>query len=698
MRCVASLCLSLACWLGPLNGRVHSAQIEEKKSPAAGFSSDIVPFLKEHCLRCHGPQTQAGKFRLDGLLDKGIAKNADLSAWQSILERIATGEMPPKGEPRPGLTAVKKVAGSIEQALRAAGAEPSVNTELAFPHKGNSVDHDLLFGDAKGRIPGGDPRLWRITPFAYRGIIDGLTHGKVKTNYKGNAPALIPTPFGLSTDHGFRDYAFRYKVSASEIEQLALNAKKAIEFAMKKRGGKPATKELAAIYATTGAPSATQINAAINVMFHQVLSRPPTSDERDRYSKFLVKNIEKFGNHDGLIRGLTPVLLHPEAIFRLELTDGEPDEHGRRMLAPHELAKALSYALTDLPPDTTLLAAARNGKLKSAADVRREVNRMVKDADIEKPRILRFFQEYFGYAEAPDIFKDDYVIKAAAIGQYKPQQFVHDTDALILHILAKDRDVLRELLTTQQAFVDVMAGPRLNLFLQKKKESPFTKKDHINDFYNLPAAAWKLNAPVPLPKEQRAGILTQPSWLIAFSTNTDNHAILRGKWVRERLLGGQIPDTPVTVDAQLPEEPTKPLRERMRVTRVEYCWKCHERMDPLGLSFQIFDGFGRFRKTELGKPVDASGAIVDSGDPKLEGPVKDALEMIHKLAKSVRVEQVFVRHAFRYWMGRNETLDDAPTLQAAHKAYRDSDGSMKALIVSLLTSESFLYRRTSIGR
>ena len=66
-----------------------------------------------------------------------------------------------------------------------------------------------------------------------------------------------------------------------------------------------------------------------------------------------------------------------------------------------------------------------------------------------------------------------------------------------------------------------------------------------------------------------------------------------------------------------------------------------------------------------------------------------ALEMIDKLSKSERVEQVFVRHVFRFWMGRNETLNDAPVLQAAHKAYRDNDGSMKALI----TSDAFLYRK-----
>jgi hypothetical protein len=43
-------------------------------------------------------------------------------------------------------------------------------------------------------------------------------------------------------------------------------------------------------------------------------------------------------------------------------------------------------------------------------------------------------------------------------------------------------------------------------------------------------------------------------------------------------------------------------------------------------------------------------------------------------------------------MGRNETLGDAKTLQEAHKAYVDNDGSMKALVLSLLISDSFLFR------
>jgi hypothetical protein len=119
-------------------------------------------------------------------------------------------------------------------------------------------------------------------------------------------------------------------------------------------------------------------------------------------------------------------------------------------------------------------------------------------------------------------------------------------------------------------------------------------------------------------------------------------------------------------------------------------------MDPLGLPFEMYNHAGLYRTTEFEKPVDTSGEIIDSGDPSLDGPVKNALEMIEKLANSERVEQVFVRHAFRFWMGRNENLHDRPVLQAAHKAYRESGGSMKALILSLVTSDAFLFRKQNI--
>ena len=44
-------------------------------------------------------------------------------------------------------------------------------------------------------------------------------------------------------------------------------------------------------------------------------------------------------------------------------------------------------------------------------------------------------------------------------------------------------------------------------------------------------------------------------------------------------------------------------------------------------------------------------------------------------------------------MGRNEMLSDSKTLIEADRAYLESGGSFKALVISLLSSDSFLYRR-----
>ena len=92
-------------------------------------------------------------------------------------------------------------------------------------------------------------------------------------------------------------------------------------------------------------------------------------------------------------------------------------------------------------------------------------------------------------------------------------------------------------------------------------------------------------------------------------------------------------------------------------------------------------------------PVDSTGVLDGTGDPKLDGDVKDVKDLMTRLAKSTRVRQSFIRHAFRYFLGRNEMLSDSKTLMDADKAYVKIGGSFDAVIVSLLTSDSFIYRK-----
>lgn len=98
-------------------------------------------------------------------------------------------------------------------------------------------------------------------------------------------------------------------------------------------------------------------------------------------------------------------------------------------------------------------------------------------------------------------------------------------------------------------------------------------------------------------------------------------------------------------------------------------------MNLLGLLFELYDHYGRFRLKELGKPVDTSRRILSSGVTEVD--VQNPFQLIEKLADSTHCEQVFVRYVFRFFLGRNETLGNAKTLQDAHKAYVANKGSMK---------------------
>lgn len=483
------------------------------------------------------------------------------------------------------------------------------------------------------------------------------------------------------------------------------------------------------------------LQAAISYLFEMLTFRPPTPKESEQYLSIVKQSIDKLGKKDGVVLGLSALFLDRDALFRPELAAaGQPDQYGRVMLQDWELGLAVNHALRYIKPDAELRAAIVEGRMRTRADVKREVERMLADDTIRKPRVLRFFRDYFDYDLGGYICKDAKALADTGVSNRGQAHYramfdsTASTDRLIELILKDDRDVFRRLLTTNQVVAtkadEIYFGERRTrkeeiaarkaAQEQAAKEAAKTGKEPSKADkrkaaqVNHKVTPTKLTGPeifarvsrrsfgtgsmeperilAKIPEDQRLGILTHPSWLVSHSDAMDNHAIRRGRWIRERLLGGGIPDVPITVDAMLPDEPEKTLRERMRVTREEYCWTCHKKMDPLGLPFEMYNHAGLYRETELEKPVDTTGAIIDSGDPKLDGEVANAIELIEKIAASERAEQVFVRHAFRFWMGRNETLNDAPVLQAAHRAYKENGGSMNALIVSLLTSDAFLYR------
>ena len=384
-----------------------------------------------------------------------------------------------------------------------------------------------------------------------------------------------------------------------------------------------------------------RLRAAVDHLFESLTYRPPSKSESDAYLEIVKQSIDKLGKEEGAVLGLSSIFLDRDALFRPELVEaGTPDQYGRIMLQDWELGLAVNHALRYIKPDETLRQAIVEGRMRTKGDVQREVTRMLSDESIRKPRLLQFFREYFDYDQGGYICKDSKALAETGAATRGTAHYnamfdaTASTDRLIELILQEDKDVLKQLLTTNK----VVATRGDNVYFGKKrtreeraasvalekqaneerkkkeaaereawlkanpgKEPPKPKKKrNSNVNHNVEEA--NLSGPkifarvsrrsfgngsmkperilATAPEGQRLGILTHPSWLVSHSDAMDNHAIRRGRWIRERLLGGGIPDVPITVDAMLPDEPKSTLRERMRVTRETYCWTCHSKMEP----------------------------------------------------------------------------------------------------------------------
>ena len=705
-------------------------------------------FVKTHCVDCHGPEKQKGDVRFDKLSDNPAA---DSDLWLSVLEQLEAGEMPPKKKPQPSDKEVLQLLEWID--VNVSSARHAFQAKMQHPENGNLVPHDKLFDPKVAaqapKIAASPARVWRTLPQSYEqkqeAWLNARGVGVARKVGQSGKFGYLPAPFGLHTKNELKNYSFDYTLAGAQTEGLANNARALLKLVIKANPGPRKQGPIRKVARAKEPPTPAEVDQIIVDQYRYWLGCAPEGPQLEQRRKKILGNIKKFGNRDGLIMGLVPIMISPEVFFHSEYGNvGVSSEPA--FLSQDELIDAVDRALRDRRSRTDerssqwqigygkptvrdfLVVAAENGKLKSREDLAAALDKAVSHKDVPKlsqsPTVKRFLDEYFNYTQYFDVFKCVADLErekkagrlaGAFIERFNngyPEIVVSRTRGVIGHILHQDRQVLEHLLTvktdyrgdsksTMEArFNGYKARLEKGIAYLEQRVADATEKGDEKQKTNLARnLAKQKNDLAKLLKKhpdwmapERMGVLTQRSWLVSFSSNVENDPIHRGKWIRERLLGGRVPDVPITVDAQIPENDKKTLRERMERTRGAECWKCHRLMDPLGLPFEQYDHFGSLRKTEKERPVVVSGAIINSGVPGLDGPVSGPDELIKKLAESEHVQQVFVRYAFRFWMGRNETLEDARTLQDAYKAYKESDGSMSALLKSLLTSDAFLYR------
>lgn len=736
------------------------------------FDTAVRPFLNEYCFECHSGQNAAGKPGLSEL-KPDLVEDAEAQAWMQVLQVLQFDDMPPPEEDRPDPAAKAEVIEWIERQMESSGRGEVHRAKLLKPEYGNYVSHELLFSGTVTTPPFSPSRLWRFSPqiFKGKGIRDAKSPFSFVTSEGGVRDYSATSGVDRSTvemilintnqlldlrteDGDFKNFADRQETPTDEqLEELIR-----IEF-RRAVGRLPAEQEqhkylvfLKKNIADGGRMEG--LKTTLKAMY--------LSTESIYRMELGLGPKDKHGR-----RHLSPDELSYAVAYAL--TDHSPERNDviRRAIRGRNLSTRPDIALVV----QEMLDAGMNPRstprisrffeeffgYNKADKVFKDMAR-VREEDIKQWNTNRLMYEAEQLVEY-FINRDQDVI----------EQLLTSNQFYVAH--PGNNQIAREYLTEslRPDYVELKVSQRLDAFIQAKRDperqqekeeldrirrqaeerakvTGWAIEDGLRPFpswpytrqirgqsdliyigvYNLPPTSrverqhwdWPVEQPFEMPTDQRAGILTHPAWLAAHSVNDGNDPVRRGRWVQEKLLAGVIQDVPPDVDANVPNDPHKTLRERMEPLRAERCWRCHRKMNPLGEPFEMFDDWGRYRThvyfDKEGKivhrrgqqfdkwlaegklterTIDASGEIRGSGDPQVDGKVTNAIDMIHRIGRSDRARQSFIRHLFRYFMGRNEMLSDSMTLVAAEKAYLDNGGSFKALVVSLLSSDSFVYRR-----
>ena len=373
---------------------------------------------------------------------------------------------------------------------------------------------------------------------------------------------------------------------------------------------------------------------------------------------------------------LAEVLVAPEFLYLMEPTS----DSKRQPLTDHELAVRLSYLLWSTMPDDELIAAADEGRLKDDAFLEEAARRML--ADERSWNFVANFTDQW--------LKLDELNRIAINPDFYP-----NFDSLLKHDMR---------LETQHFFAEIL---RRDLSIFNLLDSDFTMLNGpMAEHYGLPGPRSGRFERVALrPEDHRGGLLGQASILLRNSNGEDSHPILRGAWIKDRLLGdppaSPPPDVP-ELEKDNPEFAKLSLKKQLEIHRQrESCNSCHKEIDPWGVPLEHFDAIGQWRtqrralvprKNGDGKRLDVSDSPIEANSQLSNGDELRGFEELKAYLvnqEKDRFVRAFVRRMLTYALGRNLEVIDEETVDQLIAEFARSDYQIDELLVAITKSTAF---------
>jgi len=396
--------------------------------------------------------------------------------------------------------------------------------------------------------------------------------------------------------------------------------------------------------------------------------RPVTDDDVAPLLSLYEKGRGEAGNFEsGIQMAIEGLLVSTEFLFRIERDPAGVPPDTAYPVSDLELASRLSFFLWSSIPDDELLSLAEQGKLRQPGVLEQQVQRMFRD-----PRAQALVDNFTGqwlflrnvsnHSPNRDVF--------AEFDESLRESFVLETKLFLRSVFREDRSML-DLLRADYTYLN----ERLALH------------------YGIDGIYGNKFRRVQLADEARHGLLGQGGILTITALANRTSPVARGKWVLENLLASPPPPPPANIPPlreKADDGKVMSMRQQMELHRASpACAICHTRMDPIGFALENFDAVGKWRTTDSGIPIDASGVTPDGS--QFEGPdgLRQAL-----LSRPETLVNAAAQKLLTYALGRTIDYYDQPAVRRIVREAAPSDYRWSSIVLGIVNSTPFQMRRS----
>lgn len=443
--------------------------------------------------------------------------------------------------------------------------------------------------------------------------------------------------------------------------------------------------------------------------------RELAAEDRARLLGMFRRNRQRGLSFDAAIKvPLLYVLSSPQFFFYGAAQTENDAALSSRPLTSHELATRLSFTLWGSIPDADLRAAAARDELRDPARLMAQARRMLADPKA-RGFAIEFFGRWFGFADFVTFERPD----AKRFPQFTPalrRSMFEESVQFFIH-LARDGGPITDAIGADYTFANDLLALHYGLkpappqpkaaaeagakkSADRKKQSAATEEEATVEAETAVAAtaAEERLAATAFVKAGLAGhartggLLGMGSMLTATSAPLRTSPVLRGVWVLEQILGEHLPapppDIPPLSDDDVNPDGEPIARQLARHRDHQACAKCHDKIDPMGLTLENYDPIGRWRTQ------DTSGHALVTDAPLKDGSVIKGVGGLrsHLLQRSADFERLFCKKLLGYMLGRPVLPGDAALL-ANMQAALNRKQVFSAALEPVLHSRQFRERR-----